>query len=148
MTTCASSSTVTRTFAISSSGSAPSAPANRACMPSSSHRPGSEERVMPGCIFCRIASKEVPSKIVFEDEQAVAFHDLGPQAPVHVLIVPRKHLANLASAGAEDEGLLGHLLGIAARLAVELGVAESGYRVVLNVGPDAGQSVDHLHVHL
>src|SRR5262245_30284726 len=103
---------------------------------------------MSNCIFCRIANREVPSKIVFEDDRAAAFHDLEPKAPVHVLIVPRKHLANLAAAGPEDEALLGHLLRVASQLAEELGVAGSGYRVVLNVGPNAGQTVDHLHVHL
>jgi histidine triad (HIT) family protein len=103
---------------------------------------------MAQCIFCRIARGEVEARVVFQDEQAVAFHDLGPQAPVHVLIIPRRHLANLAVASPDDEALLGHLLQVARQLGEELGVAGSGYRVVLNVGPHAGQSVDHLHVHL
>jgi histidine triad (HIT) family protein len=103
---------------------------------------------MPDCIFCKIARAEVPARLAYQDDQAVAFHDLSPQAPTHVLIIPRRHLTNLAEAGAGDEPLLGRLLGVARGLAEELGVAGSGYRVVLNVGPHAGQSVDHLHVHL
>ena len=103
---------------------------------------------MPDCVFCKIASGAIPARIAYEDDAAVAFHDLSPQAPVHVLVIPRQHLPNLAAASAADEPLLGHLLGVARRLGEELGVAGSGFRVALNVGPHAGQSVDHLHVHL
>jgi histidine triad (HIT) family protein len=103
---------------------------------------------MEGCIFCRIARRKVPAKLIHEDDQSVAFHDLSPKAPIHVLIIPRRHLANLAEASAADEAVLGHLLGVARNLADQLEVADTGYRVVLNVGPHAGQSVDHLHVHL
>ncbi|HXE76021.1 MAG TPA: histidine triad nucleotide-binding protein [Candidatus Xenobia bacterium] len=100
------------------------------------------------CLFCRILAKELPSKIVYEDEQAVAFEDINPQAPTHILVVPRKHLATLNEATAEDEGLLGHLLAVAAKVARQRGIADSGYRTVLNNGRGAGQSVFHLHLHL
>ena len=103
---------------------------------------------MPDCVFCKIAAGEIPARRAYEDEEAVAFHDLSPQAPVHVLIIPRRHLSNLTAASPGDDPLLGHLVGVARHLAGELGVAESGYRVVINAGPNAGQSVDHLHLHL
>lgn len=100
------------------------------------------------CLFCRIAAGEIPARIAHQDDRAVAFHDISPQAPTHVLVIPREHLPNLAAAGTEHQELLGHLFLVARQLGESLGVAESGYRVVLNVGPDGGQSVDHLHVHL
>ncbi len=102
----------------------------------------------PDCLFCRIIEKEIPSKIVHEDEHAIAFEDLNPQAPVHLLIVPRKHIAGLNDAGKDDAALLGHLQLVAAQLAQARGIAESGYRTVLNTGRGAGQSVFHLHLHL
>lgn len=100
------------------------------------------------CIFCKIANHEVPSNFVYEDDQVVAFHDLNPLAPVHVLIVPKEHKMNLSEYEKEDEKLLGHILIVAAHIARELGVEESGYRIVTNVGPDAGQTVLHTHFHL
>jgi histidine triad (HIT) family protein len=100
------------------------------------------------CIFCRIAAGEVPANFVYQDEQVVAFHDLDPKAPVHLLIIPRTHLPNLAAVTVEDEPVLGRLLRVARQLAEEQGVAESGFRTVINANADAGQSVDHLHVHL
>ncbi len=100
------------------------------------------------CLFCRIIEKEIPSKIVHEDEHAIAFEDINPQAPVHLLIVPRKHIAGLNDAGKDDAGLLGHLQLVAAQLAQARGIAESGYRTVFNTGRGAGQSVFHLHLHL
>lgn len=103
---------------------------------------------MDDCIFCKIASHEVPSKIVYEDEYAVAFNDLNPQTPVHVLVVPKKHIASIAAAQTEDEQLLGHLLLTVQRVAKALGVEESGYRVISNCGKDACQSVQHLHLHI
>lgn len=103
---------------------------------------------MSDCIFCKIAAKQVPATIVCEDEQAVAFRDLNPQASTHVLIVPKRHIRDLREAQSHDEPLLGHLLTMAAGVARLDGVSESGYRVVVNAGPDAGQSVDHLHVHV
>jgi histidine triad (HIT) family protein len=100
------------------------------------------------CIFCKIASGEIPAKVVLEEPDLVAFHDLHPRAPVHVLVIPREHLDNVTAAGAEHAGLLGRLLLAGKRVAAATGVAESGFRLVLNAGPDAGQSVDHLHLHI
>ena len=100
------------------------------------------------CIFCRIAAGEIPSNKVFEDEHTVAFHDIEPRAPVHVLIIPRRHIAAVNQIQDGDTGTLGRLFLVARSLARELGVADSGYRMVVNNGPDAGQSVDHIHMHL
>jgi histidine triad (HIT) family protein len=103
---------------------------------------------MEGCIFCRIVTKEVQSKIAYEDEDVVAFHDINPQAPIHVLIVPRKHIPSLNEASEGEQILLGKMLLVAQKLAKELGVAESGYRLVLNTNRGAGQSIFHIHLHL
>jgi histidine triad (HIT) family protein len=99
------------------------------------------------CIFCKIVAGEIPSKKVHEDDDVFAFHDLNPQAPVHVLVVPRKHIASLNDASEEDRALLGRILLSVRELAERLGVA-SGYRVVNNCGASAGQSVFHVHFHL
>jgi histidine triad (HIT) family protein len=99
------------------------------------------------CIFCKIVEGTIPSSAVYQDELAYAFSDLSPQAPVHVLIVPRKHLASLDDGDADKGALLGHLLGTAAAIAKQKGLGK-GYRVVVNTGPDGGQTVDHLHLHL
>jgi histidine triad (HIT) family protein len=103
---------------------------------------------MPACIFCRIAAGEIPSAVVHQDELCVAFRDIEPRAPVHILIVPRRHVASLADLTTDDCALAGHLQLTAARLAAAEGLAGSGYRVVVNCGSDGGQTVDHLHVHL
>lgn len=100
------------------------------------------------CIFCRIAAGEVPARIFYADEEIVAFADAHPQAPVHILVIPRRHLTSLAAVGAEEAPLMGRLVTVAARLAVEQGVAESGFRLVANTGADGGQEVNHLHFHL
>jgi histidine triad (HIT) family protein len=100
------------------------------------------------CIFCRIAAGEIPSTRVFEDETCVAFNDLSPQAPTHILIVPRDHLDSLEKAKSDDKGTLGHLLLTAAEIARQQGFSENGYRVVINTNSDGGQTVFHLHVHL
>lgn len=102
---------------------------------------------MSDCLFCKIAAGEIPSERIYEDDDLIAFHDISPQAPVHVLIVPRRHLASLDAAVEEDGALLGRILLAIRRLARELGV-ESGYRVVNNCGAPAGQSVFHIHFHL
>lgn len=102
---------------------------------------------MENCVFCRIAGRQAHAQIVYEDDAVVAFRDLNPQAPVHLLVVPRKHMASLAEAAPEDEALLGHLLQVAAGLARE-NKLEKGYRAVINNGSWAGQSVYHLHVHV
>jgi histidine triad (HIT) family protein len=99
------------------------------------------------CIFCKIVAGTIPSKKLYEDELAYAFPDINPQAPVHALIVPKKHAASLADVDANDAAALGHLLDVARKLAKEQGL-ENGYRVVINTGPDGGQTVDHLHLHL
>lgn len=98
-------------------------------------------------IFKRIIDKEIPARIVHEDDWCLAFHDVAPQAPTHVLIVPKKELTNLAAAGDEDQALLGHLLLTAKKVAEQLGLS-NGYRTVINCGRDGGQSVDHLHIHV
>jgi len=99
-------------------------------------------------IFEKIIAREIPAKIVWEDDEAIAFHDVNPQAPVHVLIVPKKVIPRLAVAKESDAGVLGKLLLVAGELAKKLGIEQTGYRVVINSGPDAGESVPHLHVHL
>jgi len=99
-------------------------------------------------IFEKIIAREIPAKIIWEDDDAIAFHDVNPQAPVHVLIVPKKVIPRLAAASEGDGKMLGKLLLLAGKLANELGIEKSGYRVVINSGPDAGESVPHLHVHV
>jgi histidine triad (HIT) family protein len=99
------------------------------------------------CLFCKIIAGEIPSKTIFEDDLTYAFRDINPQAPSHVLVVPRKHIASLADSGPEDENLLGHLHLVAARIAASEGLS-NGFRTAINTGPDGGQTVDHLHVHL
>ncbi len=100
------------------------------------------------CIFCKIAEKSIPAKVVFEDDDLVAFHDLNPTGPVHVLVIPKKHIVGLGDASPEDALLLGKLLIAARRVAEETGIAKSGFRTVINHGGHAGQSVFHLHVHV
>jgi histidine triad (HIT) family protein len=102
---------------------------------------------MAKTIFKRIIDREIPADIVYEDDQALAFRDIKPEAPTHVLIIPKKEIASLAEASDADGSLLGHLLLVARMLAPQLGLS-GGFRIVINAGPDAGQSVDHLHVHL
>ena len=102
---------------------------------------------MTDCLFCRIISGEIPSKKVYEDAHTYAFEDLHPQAPTHVLVVPKKHIPGLKEAALEEAEVIGHCHLAAAHIARQRGI-EDGYRTVLNVGPGAGQSVFHLHVHL
>lgn len=98
-------------------------------------------------IFQRIINKEIPAQIVHEDDLCLAFHDAAPQAPTHVLVIPKKPLPNLAAAQIEDQALLGHLLLVAKQVAEQIGLRD-GYRTVINCGKDGGQSVDHLHIHV
>jgi histidine triad (HIT) family protein len=100
------------------------------------------------CLFCRIVAGEISADVVYQDERSVAFRDINPQAPVHVLVIPRDHMESLDDASQRDEALLGHLLRVAARIANEQGLSESGYRTVANTGAGAGQSVSHLHLHV
>lgn len=100
------------------------------------------------CLFCRIIRREIPAELLYEDELALAFKDINPHAPVHVLVVPKKHIASLDEADDEDAKILGHLNMVVARLAREHEIASSGYRLIINTGPDSGQEVPHLHLHL
>jgi histidine triad (HIT) family protein len=99
-------------------------------------------------LFEKIAAREIPAKIVYEDELVLAFHDIKPQAPTHVLIVPKKPIVRIGEAGPQDHKVLGHLLLKAAEVAKQLGVDQTGYRLVFNNGPDAGEAVPHLHCHI
>jgi histidine triad (HIT) family protein len=100
------------------------------------------------CIFCKIVEGSIPSTRVYEDDECIAFNDLSPQAPTHILIIPRKHIRSLADSEAHDRDTLGHLLVTAAEIARRDGSDENGYRVVINTNSDGGQTVFHLHVHL
>lgn len=103
---------------------------------------------MAECIFCRIVAGEIPSEIVYRDDEVVAFRDINPQGPVHVLVIPVEHIPGIREADPSKNALLGKLLTVAAKLAEQEGIAEGGYRLVINQGPDAGQAVAHIHVHL
>jgi histidine triad (HIT) family protein len=100
------------------------------------------------CLFCKIISGEIPGEFVHQDERCVVIRDINPQAPTHMLVIPREHMDSLDDAGAGDELLLGHLCRVGARVANQAGLEESGYRTVINTGEGAGQSVFHLHVHV
>jgi histidine triad (HIT) family protein len=100
------------------------------------------------CIFCSIIERKAPAKIVYEDEMAIAFHTINPIAPVHLLVVPKKHIESVNTLQPEDETIIGHLFTMARTLAEREGIAQSGYRLIANTGPDGGQSVYHIHVHL
>lgn len=104
--------------------------------------------MMQDCLFCKIVAREIPAPLLAESEHAVAFADIHPVAPTHVLVIPRKHLAAFADAKADDAAALGDLMLLAARVARQAGLEESGYRLVSNTGEHAGQSVGHLHVHV
>jgi histidine triad (HIT) family protein len=103
---------------------------------------------MSKTLFEKIIARELPASIVYEDDQVVAFKDIRPQAPVHVLVIPRKPIPRIAEAEPEDQYVLGHLLLKAAEVANKLGLTQSGFRLVLNNGPDAGEAVPHLHCHI
>ena len=101
------------------------------------------------CIFCKIANKEIDSKLIYEDDSVVAFRDLNPQAPEHILIVPKKHIANITEFTADDKNLAAHIFADVVReIANKIGVSEDGFRIVVNTGDNGGQTVNHLHVHL
>lgn len=102
----------------------------------------------PDCIFCRVIAGEIPAELVHQDDHSVVIRDINPQAPTHLLVIPREHIESLDDASQKDEALLGHLLRVAARVANAAGLAEGGYRTVINNGAGAGQSVFHLHVHV
>jgi histidine triad (HIT) family protein len=100
------------------------------------------------CLFCRIVAREIPTDFVLEEDRLVVIQDINPQAPTHLLVIPKDHIESLDDASQKDEALLGHLLRVAARVANAAGLAEGGYRTVINNGAGAGQSVFHLHVHV
>ena len=102
---------------------------------------------MADCLFCRIASGEIKSSIVHEDDDLIAFKDIQPQAPVHILVIPKKHISGAMDVTAEDAHLVGKIVALSKKLAERFSVSECGFRLVVNSGVDAGQAVDHLHVH-
>jgi histidine triad (HIT) family protein len=103
---------------------------------------------MKDCLFCKIIKKEIPAKIIHEDSDAIAFEDVNPEAPVHILIIPRKHISTTLDIEETDAPLIGNLFRTAARIAREKGIAEPGFRLVMNTNPESGQSVYHIHLHL
>lgn len=107
----------------------------------------SDSTTDPDCIFCKIAAGRVPSRKVYADDELFVFHDIAPWAPVHFLVIPRRHIATLYDTGAEHAPMLGRMFALAPKLARELGV-ERGFRIVVNTGPDGGQEVQHLHMHV
>jgi len=100
------------------------------------------------CLFCSIAKGEIPAKLIHRDEEIIAFHDINPQAPQHILIIPIKHIPSVAHLSATDTNLMGNIIQKAAELAYNSGIKDDGYRLVINCGNNGGQTVDHLHVHL
>lgn len=103
---------------------------------------------MSDCIFCKIVAKEIPAKIVYEDHLIIAFHDIAPQGPVHVVIIPKEHVKSMDCVSDIHKDLLGHILLSIKNIAKELGICENGYRIVNNCGEQGGQTVDHLHFHV
>lgn len=103
---------------------------------------------MTDCTFCKIIDKKIPSKIVYEDELAFAFEDINPQAPVHTLVIPKKHIPTLLDIKEEDGALIAHLVKVASRIARDKGIAERGFRIVTNCNPESGQTVYHIHLHV
>ena len=100
------------------------------------------------CIFCQIVAGKIPSEILYQDEKVIAFRDINPQAPIHLLIIPKRHIPSLTHLSEEDSPLIGHMVNAANQLAKKEGIAESGYRLVINCGKQGGQLVPHLHMHL
>ncbi len=103
---------------------------------------------MAECLFCGIVSGAIPGDVVYRDESVLAFRDIDPKAPVHLLIIPRKHITGVMEIETGDGATLGHAMEVARQLAADNGVSESGFRIIVNTGPDAGQSVHHVHLHL
>jgi histidine triad (HIT) family protein len=103
---------------------------------------------MEDCLFCKIVNKDVPAELIFEDDRIIAFNDINPQAPVHILIIPKEHFASLNDVPEEKKDLLSHILLRARQIAQNIGIQENGYRIVLNTARDSGQEVFHIHFHL
>ena len=106
------------------------------------------KKTEPDCIFCKIVRREIPGDVVYEDDNVLAFNDIDPKAPVHVLIIPKDHITCVTEIEDEQKELMGHLLTTACKIAEEKGIRESGFRIVVNSGEDAGQAVLHIHFHL
>jgi len=103
---------------------------------------------MSDCVFCKIIEKKIPSRIIYEDDHALAFEDINPQAPIHTLVIPKKHIPTLLDIKDEDNNLIGHMFKVANKVAKDKGIAERGFRVVTNCNPESGQSVYHIHFHI
>ena len=103
---------------------------------------------MSDCLFCKILNGEIPADVVYESDTALAFRDINPQAPTHVLVIPRKHISTINDIGTDDEQLVGHLFSVAKEIAAKEGIEDDGYRVVMNCNEGAGQTVFHIHLHL
>lgn len=103
---------------------------------------------MPDCLFCNIVQKHIPANIIYDDEAMIAFRDINPQAPVHLLVIPKQHVSTVNDLAAADEALVGRMVLTAQRLAQAEGIAESGYRLVMNCNSDGGQTVHHIHLHI
>ncbi len=100
------------------------------------------------CVFCKIVNKEIPAKVVYEDDKVMAFHDINPQAPVHILVIPKEHIPTVNDLEEKHKELIGHIFMVIKKIAKEMGIAESGYRVLVNCNRDGGQEIYHLHFHL
>lgn len=103
---------------------------------------------MEDCIFCKIIKKEIPSEIVYEDEGIIAFKDINPAAPIHILVIPKKHISSIIEIKKEDEAIIGRIYSVINKIAEDIGIKEKGFRVILNCGEDGGQEVKHIHFHL
>jgi histidine triad (HIT) family protein len=101
-----------------------------------------------GCIFCGIIERKIPAKIIYEDERSLAFEDINPQAPVHVLVIPKKHISTNLEIKEEDNALIGHLFQVGNKIAKDKGISERGFRLVMNCNPESGQTVFHIHLHI
>jgi histidine triad (HIT) family protein len=104
--------------------------------------------IIMNCLFCKISNDELPAKVIFKDNDIIAFHDISPQAPTHILIIPRKHIATMNDTNAQDEQILGKMVITAKKLAYDEGLSDAGYRLVINTNADGGQAVYHIHLHL
>jgi histidine triad (HIT) family protein len=113
-----------------------------------SHLSRMVSKMTDSCIFCKIISNEAQATIIYHDEQVTAFRDTRPVAPTHILVVPNKHIESVSALGTEDEQLVGHLFTVARQLAEQEGIAKGGYRLITNTGPNGGQTIFHLHLHL
>ena len=103
---------------------------------------------MEDCLFCKIVNKQIPGDVVYEDETCLAFNDISPQAPVHILVVPKEHIASANDVSEENSALVGHIIAVCAHIAKEKGFSQDGYRIINNCGENAGQTVKHLHFHI